>query len=152
MTIRLEWYVPWIRTVVYPSIREMWGKYAYPLRLYRKWVRCREKKSAEAKALSRFWTDIICQAGESAVHSGQFSREQINHSYLLFGTKASLPGLLPKQLALSRKDMRDLKSAILKRIGPEARQEFKEKKAVKSKRLSAKIIRSQFRRAFRNAA
>lgn len=152
MTIRLEWYVPWIRTVVYPAIREMWGKYAYPVRLYRRWKRYNEKKTAERKALDRFWTDIICQAGESAVHAGQFSREQINQSYSLFGSKAGLTGLLPKQLALSRKDMRDLKSAILKRIGPEARQEFKEKKAVKSKRLSAKSIRSQFRRAFRNAA
>src|ERR1700704_4432466 len=80
----------WIRTRPYLWAREAWGKYAYPLRLYRKWKRGREKRVAELKALNRFWTDIICQAGESAVHAGQFSREQITESYHSFGAKAGL--------------------------------------------------------------
>lgn len=140
----------WVQTKLYPKVRELWGKYAYPVRVFRKWKRTREKHASERAALVRFWTDVLCQAGENAVHSGQFSREQINTWYSVFGKNASLIGLLPKHLELTRKDIRDLKSAILKRIGPEARQAFKEKKA--TKRWSAKIIRAQFRRAFRNAA
>lgn len=134
----------------YTWVRETWGK-QYPVKLLRKWKRNRDRRIAEHKALIRFWTDIICNAGENAVHSGQFPREAINTWYSVFGKNADLIGLLPKHLALSRKDQRDLKSAILKRIGPEARQEYKEKRAGK-KRLTAKIIRYQFKRAFRNAA
>lgn len=139
-------------TQVYPKFREIWGKYAYPLKVYRRWRREREKRIAERKALVRFWTDVLCQAGENAVHSGQFSREQINTWYSVFGKNADLIGLLPKHLTLTRKDMRDLKGAILKRIGPEARQAFKDKKSGKTKRWSAKIMRAQFKRAWRNAA
>lgn len=136
----------------YSWLREMWGKYAYPVKYWRKRKRIRDKHIAERNAMIRFWTDILCQAGENAVHAGQFSREQINTWYSVFGQNAELTGLLPKHLALTRKDQRDLKSAILKRIGPEARQEFKEKQETKRKHVSAKIIRAQFRRAFRNAA
>lgn len=137
---------------IYPGMREMLGKYALPLRWYRRWKRLRDNRIKEQQALVRFWTDILCQAGENAVHAGQFTREQIDNWYSVFGKNAGLIQLLPKQLALSRKDIRNLKSAIEKRIGPEARLAFQEKKNGKHRKMSAKIIRSQFRRAFRNAA
>lgn len=143
----------WARTRFYPWLRETWGKYAYPIRFIRKWKRSHEKRVAERKALDRFWMDIIVQAGESAVHAGEFSREQVNQSYVMFGTKAGLSAILPKHLESTRRDIRGLKDSILKRIGPEARQAFKEKKEGKDdKRSTAKMIRARFRRAFRNAA
>lgn len=135
---------------LYAWVRGVWGRYAIPLKLYRKWRRHRERQQAERKALVRFWTDVLCQAGENAVHSGQFSRDQVNTWYSTFGNSAGLMDLLPKKLALTRKDQRDLKSAIVKRIGPEARQVYKAKKNGKS--LTAKSIRYQFKRAFRDQA
>jgi hypothetical protein len=141
----------WAVESVYPWIREMWGKYFIPLRLLRRWKRHRDKEKAERKAEIRFWTDVLCQAGENAVHAGEFSRKQVDDWYEIFGKETGLCGLLPKKLALTRRDQRDLKAAISKRIGPEARQALKEKK-LGSKSNSAKRIRYQFIRAFRNAA
>lgn len=141
-----------IWAVLYPWIREMWGKYNYPLRVFRRWKRSRDKIAAERKAMICFWTDVLCQAGENAVHAGQFSRDQINTWYSVFGKNADLIGLLPKHITLTRKDQKGLKDAIMRRIGPEARQAFKEKKAGKAKTLTAKALRYQFRRTWRNAA
>jgi hypothetical protein len=141
----------WLRNTFYPWLRQVWGKYMYPIRWLKKWKRHRDKIRSERKAEVRFWTDILCQAGENAVHAGQFSREQIDGWYQTFGKNASLTGLLPKHISFTRKDQRDLKDAILKRIGPEARQAYKEKVS-KPKTLTAKMLRYQFKRAFRNAA
>jgi hypothetical protein len=138
--------------LLYAWLREMWGKHFIPLKMYRRWKRQRDKLKAERKAEIQFWTDVLCQAGENAVHAGEFSRKQVDNWYLVFGNAAGLVGLLPKKLALTRRDQRDLKAAIAKRIGPEARQALKEKKADKTKRLSAKHIRYTFLRTFRQAA
>lgn len=132
--------------------REIWGKYNYPLRMYRKHKRCKERRENERQAIIRFWTDIICNAGENAVHSGQFPRSTIDTWYTVFGDHAGLVGLLPKHLGMTRKDQRDLKNAILKRIGPNARLEFKAKKAVKRKSMAVRLIKAKIIQQFRNAA
>ena len=132
--------------LIWDWLRMSWGRYAYPIKVYKKWKRTKDKRVAERKSLERFWIDVICQAGENAVHAGQYSREQINQWYDLFGKGVQLTGLLPKHRTVKRKDLKDLKKAIIKRIGPEARAEFKSKKT----KLSAKVIRARFRRAFRN--
>lgn len=144
------YHMPW--SSVYAWLREKWGKYAYPLRWLRRWKRLRDYQIRERQALIRFWADVLCQAGENAVHAGQFTREQVDTWYSVFGKNADLTSLLPKNLALTRRDQRNLKSAILKRIGPGARLAFKEKQENKERRVSSKIIRSQFRRAFRRVA
>lgn len=131
-------------------LRRHCGRFAYPIKLIKGWKRARDKQMGTKKALERFWCDIICNGGENAVHSGQFTRDQINQWYLLFGKKMNLTDLLPKQFVVTRQDQRDLKGAILKRIGPEARETFKTRQ--KSRKTTAKAVRSQFRRAFRNAA
>lgn len=138
--------------LTYAWLRMAWGRYAIPIKLYRKWRRNVEKRQAERKALIRFWTDVLCQAGENAVHAGQFSRHEINTWYITFGKNVDLTDLLPKKLEMTRRDFKSLRSAIMKRIGPEARQEYKEKKDGKTKSASAKAIRYQFKRAFRNQA
>lgn len=130
--------------------REHFGKYALPVKWFKNWKRARAKAMGQRKALERFWVDVICNAGENAVHSGQFSRDQINQWYILFGKRLNLTELLPKQFLLTKQDQRDLKGAIMKRIGPEARQAFKQRQ--KAKRTTTKAIRNQFRRSFKNVA
>jgi hypothetical protein len=131
-------------------LRRRLGRFAYPVKLIKGWKRARDKRMGTRKALERFWTDVICNAGENAIHAGQFTRSEINQWYLLFGKHMNLTDLLPKQFEVTIKDQRALKGAILKRIGPETREAFKSKQ--KEKKTTAKAIRSQFRRAFRKVA
>lgn len=131
-------------------LRKRFGRFAYPIKLLKGWKRARAKRMGTKKALERFWTDIICNGGENAVHSGQFTRAEINQWYLLFGKRLNLTDLLPKQFIVSKTDQKSLKGAILNRIGPEARAAYQSKK--KERKATAKAIRSQFRRAFKKVA
>lgn len=132
-------------------VRSVFGRYAYPVKSIRKWLKTRKAKMGTKKALERYFVDIICTAGEDAVHAGHFTRSEINQMYLAFGKRMGLTELMPKQFEMTKRDIRELKGAILNRVGPEAKARFKDKQRNSSK-PSMRAIRSRFRRAMRNTA